>query len=81
MFLLHTKNRRRSVGTLLAGLLLLAAGCGRSRTVVTGDGKDGQTAPPQMTMLNGAKEQRQVVLQITDSDGKRSIMQPVADKK
>jgi hypothetical protein len=34
-----------------------------------------------MTMLNGAKEQRQVVLQITDSDGKRSIMQPVADKK
>jgi hypothetical protein len=169
MFLLRTQNRRRIVGTLLAVWLLLGAGCGRSRTVVTGDGKvsyqdkgkdagtvtvtgqDGQTATvnysdnkvpadypkdvpvyspakvvmsqstsewnshnlvmespdasdkiaafykkgledngwktesaistPQMTMLNGTKEQRQVVLQITDSDSKRSIMHLVADKR
>jgi hypothetical protein len=34
----------------------------------------------QLTILTANKEKRQVVLQITDSGGKRSIMQVVSDK-
>jgi len=34
----------------------------------------------QLTVLTATKEQRQVVLQITDSDGKRGIMQVLSDK-
>jgi hypothetical protein len=35
----------------------------------------------QLTMLNATKDQRQLVLQITDSGGKRGVMQILSDKK
>jgi hypothetical protein len=35
----------------------------------------------QMTMFTATKDQRQVLLQIGDNGGKRSIMQVVSDKR
>jgi outer membrane lipopolysaccharide assembly protein LptE/RlpB len=37
-------------------------------------------ATAQLTMLTASKEQRQVVVQITDSGAKRNVMQVVSDK-
>lgn len=38
-------------------------------------------ATAQLTMLTASKEQRQVVVQITDSGAKRNVMQVVSDKQ
>ncbi len=38
-------------------------------------------ATGQLTMLTASKDQRQVMLQITDNGSKRGVMQVVADKK
>ena len=36
---------------------------------------------PQLTILSATKDQRQVMLQITDSGNKRSVMQVVSDRQ
>jgi hypothetical protein len=41
---------------------------------------EGTVATPQMTMYSGTKENRQAVIQIMDSSGKRSISQILSDK-